>query len=243
MNRRRMTSAAALCLVLVASGCGDKQAGGSPAGETPTATAGAGTIAESDVPSPLAPSPAKCDSYTDDLGDRDWAIIYYAMTGLTPPREKWADEALASLDRGLGAEEAWKRANAQVDTQWNAVKDIRCVTLRTRADPREYDPGLGGIPLGAFAPEAFFPFRDGSMQIALKFRNADKARVWKMAADKAAALKADSWLGNLGLVIRARLVASRPSGNGGTIEAEVVGFDIEPSEYSRIDRETVTVTP
>ena len=33
--------------------------------------------------------------------------------------------------RGLGAEEAWKRANAQVDTQWNAVKDIRCVTLRT----------------------------------------------------------------------------------------------------------------
>ena len=165
------------------------------------------------------------------------------MTGLAPPREKWADEALSGLDRGLGAEEAWKRANAQVDTQWNAIKDVRCVTLRTRADPKDYDPGLGGIPLGAFAPDAFYPFRDGAMQIALKFRNADKARVWKMSADKAAALKADSWLGNLGLVIRARLVASRPSGNGGTIEAEVVEFGIEPSEYSRIDRETVRVAP
>jgi hypothetical protein len=243
MRRALMTSAAALCLALTANGCSDKQTADSAAGQTPAATATAGEKTAADArPSPAA-APTKCDSYTDDLGDRDWAIIYYATTGLSPPREKWADEALSGLDRGLGAEEAWKRANAQVDTQWNAVKDIRCVTLRTRADPKEYDPGLGGIPLGAFAPDAFFPFRDGSMQIALKFRNADKARVWKMTADKAAALKADSWLGNLGLVIRARLVASRPSGNGGTIETEVVGFDIEPSEYSRIDRETVTVTP
>lgn len=106
---------------------------------------------------PATEPQAKCDSYTDDLTDRDWAIIYYAMTGLAPPREKWADEALSGLDRGTGAEEAWKRANAQIDTQWNAIKDVRCVTLRTRADPKDYDPGLGGIPLGAFAPDAFYP--------------------------------------------------------------------------------------
>lgn len=246
MRRSLRTSAAALCLALTASGCGDKQAAGAAAeneAENDAAATGAATTAATDRQTAPAPPPAKCDGYTDDLGDRDWAIIYYAMTGLSPPREKWADEALAGLDRSLGAEEAWKRATAQVDTQWNAVKDIRCATLRTRADPKEYDPGLGGIPLGAFAPDAFFPFRDSSVQIALKFRNADKARVWKMTADKAAALKADSWLSSLGLVIRARLVASRPSGSGGTIEAEVVGFDIEPSEYSRIDRETVTVAP
>lgn len=243
MRRPLMTSAAALWLALAANGCSDKQAAGNPAGDSSTATTGSDATAAADAPPPPAAPPVKCDSYTDNLGDRDWAIIYFAVTGLSPPREKWADEALAGLDRGLGAEEAWKRANAQVDAQWNAVKDIRCVTLRTRADPGEYDPALGGIPLGAFAPDAFFPFRDGSMQIALKIRNADKARVWKMTSDKAAALKADSWLGNLGLVIRARLVASRPSGNGGTIEAEVVEFGIEPSEYSRIDRETVRVAP
>lgn len=192
---------------------------------------------------PATPAPIRCDNYTDSLTSRDWAIIYYGMTGLTPPREKWADEALTGIDRSLGAEEAWKRANGQVESQWNAVKDVRCVTLRSRADPQAYDATLGGMPLGAFAPDAFYPFRDGSLDVALKFRNADKARVWKMTADKAAALKADSWLGNLGLAIRVRLVAARPSGNGGTIEGEIVGFDLEPSEYSRIDRETVTVTP
>ena len=243
MRRIFLTSTAALCVALTASGCGDKQAAGGTDAGTATSASSQPVTAAAQPAQPAAAPPEKCDSYTEDLTDRDWAIIYYAMTGLAPPREKWADEALSGLDRGLGAEEAWKRANAQVDTQWNAIKDVRCVTLRTRADPKDYDPGLGGIPLGAFAPDAFYPFRDGAMQIALKFRNADKARVWKMSADKAAALKADSWLGNLGLVIRARLVASRPSGNGGTIEAEVVGFDLEPSEYSRIARETVTVQP
>ena len=54
-----------------------------------------------------------------------------------------------------------------------------------------------------------------------------------------------------GLLDGARLLAAKaawsgdldPDGNGGTIEAEVVGFDLEPSEYSRIARETVTVQP
>jgi hypothetical protein len=203
----------------------------------------AGTASAPAATATAAPAPVNCDSYTDSLTNRDWAILYYGMTGLTPPREKWADEALTGIDRSLGAEEAWKRANAQVESQWNAVKDIRCVTLRTRAAPQAYDATLGGMPLGAFAPDAFYPFRDGSLDVSLKFRNADKARIWKMTADKAAALKADSWLGNLGLAIRVRLIAARPSGNGGTIEGEIVGFDLEPSEYSRIDRETVTVTP
>lgn len=240
MARATWHAVLSVSLALSLTGCSDQQAADGNVANAAVETATSPTQAAAP---PAAAPPAKCDSYTDSLVDRDWAIVYYAMAGLAPPREKWADEALAGIDRSLGAEEAWKRANAQVDAQWNAVKDIRCVTLRTRADPQAFDASLGGIPLGAFAPEAFFPFRDGSMQIALKFRNAGKARVWKMTADKAAALGADSWLGNLGLAIRVRLVASRPSGNGGTIEGEIVGFDIEPSEYSRIDRETVTVTP
>lgn len=240
MHHRFLPAALGVSLALSIAGCGDQQAAESNAANAPAGSAASPSPAAAP---PAAAAPATCNNYTDSLTDRDWAIVYYAMTGLAPPREKWADEALAGIDRSLGAEEAWKRANAQVDAQWNAVKDIRCVTLRTRADPQAFDASLGGIPLGAFAPDAFFPFHDGSMRIAVKFRNADKARVWKMNADKAAALKADSWLGNLRLAIRVRLVASRPSGNGGTIEGEIVGFDIEPSEYSRIDRETVTVTP
>ena len=229
-------------LVLATAACGDKTpAGNQPDGVSEQKVAGTPAAAKASGPAPAAP--LKCDSYTDNLTDRDWAILYYAMTGLAPPREQWADQALAGIDRELGAEEAWKRANAQVEAQWNAVKDIRCVTLRTRADPQAYDASLGGMPLGAFSPETFFPFHDGPVKISLKFRNADQARVWKMTGDKAAALKADIWLGNLGLSIRARLTVARPSGNGGTIEAEIVGFDLDPPEYSRITRETVTVTP
>lgn len=240
MSRAHFAFLFGVSLALTIAGCGDGPVaeGNATGAETRAGASPAPTAATA-----AAQAPVNCDNYSDSLTNRDWAIVYYGMTGLSPPREKWADEALTGIDRSLGAEEAWKRANAQVESQWNAVKNIRCVTLRTRADPQAYDAALGGMPLGAFAPDAFYPFRDGSLDVALKFRNADKARIWKMTADKAAALKADSWLGNLGLAIRVRLVAARPSGNGGTIEGEIVEFDLEPSEYSRIDRETVTVAP
>lgn len=188
-------------------------------------------------------APVKCDSYSDNLTGRDWAVVYYGMTGLEPPREKWSDEALVSIDRSLGAEEAWNRANAQVEAQWDAMKGTRCITLRTGANPGEYDPGLGGIPFGAFAPDAYFPVGDRTTPVNLTFRNAAAARVWKMSRERATALRADSWWSSASLVIRARLSAARPSGNGGAIEAEVVRYDLEPPEYSRVARESFTVAP
>ena len=243
MRRIFLTSTAALCVALTASGCGDKQAAGGTDAGTATSASSQPVTAAAQPAQPAAAPPAKCDSYTDDLTDRDWAIIYYAMTGLAHPREKWADEALSGLDRGLGAEEAWKRANAQVDTQWNAIKDVRCVTLRTRADPKDYDPGLGGIPLGALRARRLLSLP--------RRRDADRAQVPQRGQGARMENVRRQGCGAQGRQLArqsrprhpGRLVASRPSGNGGTIEAEVVGFDLEPSEYSRIARETVTVQP
>lgn len=218
----------------------------SSAGADDPAGSGTGGVANGDgvlpAATPSAP-PVKCDSYTDNLTGRDWAVVYYGMTGLEPPREQWADEALSAIDRSIGAEEAWKRANAQVEAQLNAMKDTRCITLRTGANPADYDPGLGGVPFGAFAPEAYYPVGDNTTPVNLTFHNSAAARVWKMPRERAAALHADSWWSNASLVIRARLVAARPSGNGGAIEAEIVSYDLEPPEYSRASRETFTVTP
>ncbi len=219
-----------------AAPAGEGEPAGTQAAAT-TATGGTGTAV------PPASAPVNCDNYADGLTPRDWAVVYYAMTGLTPPREQWADEALVSMDRSLGAEEAWKRANAQVDAQWNAMQGTRCITLRTSANPGEYDSGLGGIPFGAFAPDAYYPLGENTTPVSLTFRNAGAARVWKMSPDRAAALRADSWWSSASLIIRARLIAARPSGDGGAIEAEIVSFDLEPPEYSRAARETFTVSP
>ena len=217
-----------------------------PAADNTATEAGSGEATNDTTASASAApvsAPVNCDRFADNLTERDWAVVYYGMTGLTPPREQWADEALVSIDRSLGAEEAWKRANAQVDAQWTAMKDTRCITLRTGADPGEYDAGLGGIPFGAFAPDAYFPVGENTTPVSLTFRNAGAARVWKMTPDRADALRADSWWSSASLIIRARLVAARPSGNGGAIEAEIVSFDLEPPEYSRAARETFTVSP
>lgn len=227
--------------MLLAS-CNDAApAGGSdPGGAQAAAASGSSSTGTS---APPASTPVSCDHYPDGLTARDWAVMYYAMTGLAPPREQWADEALVALDPSLGAEEAWKRANARVDAQWNAMQATRCITLRTAANPGEYDPGLGGIAFGAFAPDAYYPVGENTTPVSLTFRNAGAARVWKMSPERAAALRADGWWSSADLIIRARLVAARPSGNGGAIEAEIVSFDLEPPEYSRAARETFTVSP
>ena len=187
--------------------------------------------------------PVACSSYREGLEDRDWSIIYYATAGLEPPREKWADQALDRLDGNLGAEEAWNRAKAKVEAQWNAVKPVRCIAIRTQAAPQPYDAASGGIALGAFDPQAYFPFRDGADRISLRFRNAEQARIWKVPPDKARALAADNWFGSVDILIRARIVGARPGNDDGVIEAEVTGYDFEPSRYSRMARESVTVIP
>ena len=242
MNRRGILPALACVapglLLLVA--CNSESSADAPA----DANAEGAATRDAALPDAVASAaPVKCDRYVDNLTERDWAVVYYGMTGLEPPRERWADEALSSIDRSIGAEEAWKRANAQVEAQLGAMKDTRCITLRTGANPGDYDAGLGGVPFGAFAPDAYYPVGDSTTPVNLTFRNAAAARVWKMPRERAAALGADSWWSSASLVIRARLVAARPSGNGGAIEAEIVGFDLEPPEYSRASRETFTVTP
>lgn len=243
MNNRSMLAVlASIAPGLLLGACSEVPAGGDgdPAARQIGGVAtGNGAITAAAPPK----SPVKCEHYPDNLTGRDWAIIYYGMTGLEPPREKWADEALTSIDRSIDAEEAWKRANAQVEAQVNSMKDTRCITLRTGANPGDYDPGLGGIPFGAFAPDAYYPVGENTTPVSLTFRNSGAARVWKMAPDRAAALRADSWWSSASLIIRARLVAARPSGNGGAIEAEIVSFDLEPPEYSRAARETFTVAP
>ena len=79
MRRIFLTSAAALCITLTTSGCGDKQAAGGTDAGTATSASSQPVTAAAQPAQPAAAPPAKCDSYTDDLTDRDWAIIYYAM--------------------------------------------------------------------------------------------------------------------------------------------------------------------
>lgn len=207
-----------------------------------TAAEGA-SVPSAAVVTPAASAPAPeptCSDYRSDLTDGDIVRIYYAAAGLTPPFEKWAEKAIPYGDQGVSQEEAWKRANAQVTAQWNAVKDVRCIAIRASADIGSYDDARGGLPVGALRPDTYYSFSDGGDSVQVRLTNAEAAGLWKLPRDRAMALTANYALGGAAAVLHVKIVSARPSDRVGVIEGKVVGYDIVPSNRSA-PQQTVTV--
>lgn len=167
--------------------------------------------------------------------------VYYGAAGLPPPIEQWAERVSSRLDKNLLPEEAWKRATAEATAQWTALKDLRCVTLRTESNIGRYDTAHGGLIIDAFGPSTFYTFSDYGEQVRLKIRNTEQAMVWPMPADRAQALLANNGLYGSTIVARLSIVSARPTQSGGVIEAEVDSFDVIPREYTRNSMETIAV--
>jgi phytoene dehydrogenase-like protein len=189
----------------------------------------------------VAPTASACTDYRADLEEGDMVRVYYGAAGLPPPIEKWAERVASRLDRNLLPEEAWKRATAEATAQWTALKDLRCVTLRTESNIARYDSARGGLIIDSFSPSSYYTFSDYGEQVRLKLRNADRAMVWRMTADRAQALLANSGLYGSTIVARLSIVTARPTQGGGVFEAEVDSFDVIPREHTRNSMATIAV--
>lgn len=237
----RLTAGGAALLLLLATGCGSNEDAGQAADSAGTGAASPPAAAASALATAPAVSARTCTDYRDDLTDRDYVIIYHAMTNIPPPRERWADRALSTVDRSVPAEEAWTRVNAQIDAQWAAVKDVRCITLRTDAGAQDYAADRGGVPLNALAPDTYYSFGETGETVRLQFSNAESANTWKMPADRAAAVTANYGLSGMQAEIRARIVSARPASNHGLIDAVVDRVDLVAGPYSRAGNHSIVV--
>lgn len=232
--------------LLALSACsGEKPASADADATTAAASppAAAATAAASHAAAPSAPAPAvvDCTDFRSDLEEGDMIRIYYAVAGLPPPREKWAERILPRVDNSLPPEEAWNRAMAEVDARWNALKDVRCITLNADSGIRRYDAARGGLLVEAFSPSSYYNFGDYADRVRLKIRNADAAYLWKMPPERGQALTANYNMSGSSVVARLKIVGARPSQDGGIIEAEVIDYDFVPRAGSRAATETVKV--
>ncbi|MBS0331202.1 MAG: hypothetical protein JSS35_00405 [Proteobacteria bacterium] len=203
---------------LTLAACSPKPAAGGAAASS--------AAAETAAPGPAAGAP--CTDYRADPEPGDMVMIYHAVSGLAPPTDKWAETILSRFNQQADPEGAWKQANDQVKAQYAAVSTVRCVTLRTDAGVRAYDPSRGGVVIGALEPDTYYPFKAFGEEVRLRLRNAEAMSVWKLPADKAQALmQGGSGLYGARLVARLRIVSARPSSGDGLIEADVDGYDLE----------------
>ena len=231
-------------LVMLAA-CNDAAAPRNAATSDPAASAAVGgaSVAPAAVVTPAAapsaPEPT-CSDYRSDLTDGDLVRIYYAAAALTPPFEKWAEKAIPYGDQGVSKEEAWKRANAQVTAQWNAVKDVRCIAIRASADIGSYDDARGGLPVGALRPDIHYSFNEGGDSVQVRLINAEAAELWKLPRDRAMALTANYGLSGATAVLRLKIMSARPTDGFGVIEAKVASYDIVPSSRN-VPQQTITV--
>ena len=245
----RMINLVGLSTLAMLAACNDAATPRDAATSDPAASAAAGgaSVSSAAVVTPsaaqaAAPAPEPtCDAYRSDLTDGDIVRIYYAAAGLTPPFEKWAEKAIPYGDLGVSQEEAWKRANAQVTAQWNAVKDVRCIAIRASADIGTYDDARGGLPVGALRPDTYYSFSDGGDSVQVRLTNAEAAGLWKLSRDRAMALTVNYALGGAAAVLRVKVMSARPSDRVGVIEGKVVGYDIVPVNRS-MPQQTVAVS-
>jgi len=116
------------------------------AGSARAATATGGATAAADI---------QCTDYRSDMEPGDMVMIYHAISGIAPPVDKWAESILYKFDRTVDPEGAWKQANQQIKAQYDAVTPVRCITLRTNAGIRNYDPSRRGLIIGSFSPDTY----------------------------------------------------------------------------------------
>lgn len=228
----RLARRLALAGMLAAAACSPK-APAAPDTDQPARAAASGeasgpAAAATPAPASTSGAGAPCADYRAEVDPGDMVMIYHAVSGMAPQLDKWAETILYKFDRQSDPEGAWKQANDQIKAQYAAVSGVRCVTLRTGADVRAYDPARGGLVISALGPDTYYPFQAFGEKVRLQVRNAEAASVWKLPADRAEALMRGS--GNLSganLVARLRIVSARPSSGDGLIEAEVDSYDIE----------------
>lgn len=222
------------------TGAAATPASSTASGHSPSALAGGAMPAASTATAGGAP----CAEYRADPEPGDMVMIYHAVSGLAPPMDKWADTILYRFDRQGDPEGAWKQANDQVKAQYAAVAPVRCVTLRTAAGVRAYDPARGGVMIGALGPDTYYPFAAFGEQVRLKIRNAEAVSVWKLPPDRAQALlRGSSGLSGANVVARLRIVAARPSSGDGLIEADVDSYDLESANGAKLTTVSASGAP
>lgn len=235
MRAPPLCAATALAVALAACSSKNAESGNAVGGAQ---TGAASVVAAEAIPSsaaqgaaPTAATPdVKCSDYRSDVENGDMVMIYHAVSGITPAFDKWAESILYKFDRSIDPEGAWKKANEQIQAQYAAVAQTRCITLRTDAGIRAYDSARGGLIVGSFSPDTYYPFRDFGEDVRLRIRNAEAAAIWKLPADRAEALMRGSYnFGGASVVARLKIVSARPSSGNGVIEADVQSYDIMPN--------------
>jgi hypothetical protein len=243
-----------IAAVLVAACGNDKTSADSAAGPaagaaTPTSesTASAATP-QGGAAADAAPVAAAANAPVQGLGGRSGELInpdnstvvflYYNLAGLTPPIDNWVEQDnRVQFAQALEKAERRKAVRAELESAAAAVKDIGAIRLSMNANLSEYDPSYGEFAVRALAPSSVISFNDLGQKVELRFANGRQAQIWRVPQAESQAVRDKIGYGpGVGLDVLLRITGVQPGPGGGTINTEVVEYQMQTQNGLTIAR-------
>ncbi|MGQ3058474.1 MAG: hypothetical protein ACT6T0_14900 [Nevskia sp.] len=189
----RYRSALPLMATLLLIACGGSSPDPSPPpaavyGAAPaSAPAAAPNTASSPTPGAAAESaPAVGGDSLDYPDDLQLLLLGYRLAGLTPPFERWAQEAQAVRSADEFSRAAALTAEVErLQAVAASVANVGRVRVKTHCNLSEYDGGRGGYYLPAFEPGVRYSFEAFRDKVDLQIANSADAYLWPLTPDAA----------------------------------------------------------
>lgn len=219
--------------LLAITGCGGPENSQAPDARGETAGSAAAAAAGGPYsPVAAAASPAALAGRTRELSNPDaftMILLYYSLSGLPPPADKWVEEDMA-VRSAQPADKAAARdaARARIAAGLAAVKDVGLLRVTTDAQLSAYDPTYSEYIVRALAPSSSLVFQQFGERVLVKFDNAQQAQRWTI--DKAEAQSVQDRIQyNSSVELDALLMVTgaAPETEGGAITTKVREYELK----------------
>jgi len=216
----------------------DPDAGGNAAGAPPQAVNAPGAAEQPDQTgagaAPAAPPtiPAAIAQRTGELtapDDFTMLMLYYSLTGLQPPIDKWVEDDM-SVRTAAPADKAAARdaVRARIAAGLQSVGNVGKLRITANAGLSDYDPSYSEYTVRIFAPSSSLVFNRAGERVLVKFDNAQAAQRWGILKDEAQGIK-DRIQYNSSVVAEAllQITGASPESDGGTIRTRVISYELK----------------
>jgi hypothetical protein len=220
-----------------ASGNGGSTGGGAPAaapGAPAPSGTGGGSTAATAAPAPAPASPT-IGGRTGELVNPEnetMVFLYYDLAGLAIPLDTWVEQDnRVQFAKPFDKAALRTEVRAELEAGAAAVKNVGFLRLNMNANLSDYDPTYGEFSVRALAPSSVVHFDAFRQRVELRFTNGRNAQLWKVPPEEAQLIrdKVGGW-GSASLDVLLRITGVQPGTGGGTLNTEVVEYELRSQQ-------------
>ena len=185
------------------------------------------TVAQNGAASP-AKVPASRTATADNPDAELISLIYYSLSGQTPPLEDWAKQDFQFVPNEFDRASKTAAALTAYKTKYAFASQVGHLTVPISSQLSDYDSKYGEFYVGAFSPSSSLSFPYKGETFTLDFDNGDQAQHWKLSSTDAAQVIGRN-SGSHSVVISAALdiLNAQPASNGGTLVVRITKFAVQ----------------